>query len=742
MCVKVPEPTLLPGHVLIRVKHSFVSVGTETAPLKESLSATEPKDSKFVTTARTAKLAAHYAYLSVLHPDKAVRRLRLMADGYRRRLSPAPIEPDGTPAPPQVRSDAYAQGWGVGYSAAGTVVALGAGVSSFNVGDLVAAAGAGLANHADFICVPKNLVCRVPDNCTSVQACTATVGAIAMQAARRASATIGETVAVIGLGLIGQILARILASSGCQVIAFEPNAERTAAYDGGNDITVTNDVQEFQTLIMQRTHNFGVDVTFVAAATKSSDPSNLALRTTRRRGTVVIVGAVGMNFERPDFYLKEIDVLMSTSYGPGRYDREYETEGHDYPYAYVRWTLNRNMQSYLALVANKKLNIDEITNEIVYVEQAPNAYARMLNADVPPIAVVFSYDAVPARANGAALIEGAKKASEGALSFALVGVGAFGVSMIVPRLRAHKQNFQMRAVVSTDTVRGGNYARQEQVEVLASSIEQVTAQTKIDAVVIASRHNRHAEQVISALKQDLHVFVEKPLALTWDELEEISAVHAEKSPKASLSVGFNRRFAPAIQKLSEILTNRKTPMVIHYRMNSGHIPPDHWVQTNEGGGRNIGEACHIYDVFRFLASAQATSISATSINPKELSSLRNDNFSSTISYADGSVATLVYTALGPKEGLGKERMEIFCDGEAYVLDDYKSLTQASSGETLWSANQADKGHDEEIIRFGHFVAEGGTPIIPFDQIIEASATALSVEDLLHGRMIEDVDLDN
>ncbi len=627
----------------------------------------------------------------------------------------------------------YAQGWNAGYSAAGEVVEVGEGVDDFSVGDVVAAAGAGHANHADYICVPRNLVCRVPDGCSTPLAATATIGAIVMQAVRRSSVSIGECAAVIGLGLLGQILVRILLSAGCNVIAFDPKKERATAVSGLATVSVADTPEKFAALLDAKTGGHGADVTFLTAATTSDEPVNMGMRSTRRRGKVVIVGAVGLKIERADFYLRELDLLMSTSYGPGRYDRSYEIDGHDYPLAYVRWTLNRNMNAYLEMIAAGRICLDDIFLDTHPISQASSVYEGLINDNAPPLGVIFSYSEGQDSPSSRTQITGAKKPVGEAHTFALVGVGAFGVSMIVPRLRNHPKGFHLSAVVSSDPVRGGNYARQEGVGVIATSIRQVAEEEKMDAVVIASRHDQHATQVIEGLNAGLHVFVEKPLALNWQELERIVDSYQHRAKTPSLTVGFNRRHAPAVQILREVLDNRVEPIVIHYRLNGGRIPAEHWIQTKEGGGRNLGEACHFYDVFRSLTGAPVTSIAASGINPKETSLQRNDNFTATMTYADGSMATLTYVSVGPKTGLAKERMEVFCGNEAYLLDDYRSLTECSTGKILWRAEAADKGHDEEILRFGNLVATGGEPVVPFDEIVEASAIALTVEDLLHGR---------
>jgi predicted dehydrogenase len=305
--------------------------------------------------------------------------------------------------------------------------------------------------------------------------------------------------------------------------------------------------------------------------------------------------------------------------------------------------------------------------------------------------------------------------------------------MLVPQMKKRRDRFFLRAVVSRNAVQGGNFARENQVEVLTTDFDQVLSDPEIDLVVIATRHHEHADQVVRALRAGKHVFVEKPLALTWAELDRVATAYRAIDTPPLLMVGFNRRFSPAIAAIKARVTGRRAPLAIEYRLNGGYIPLDHWVQGPQGGGRNIGEACHMYDVFRFLAGAPVKTIAAEAIDTGTLPYRRDDNFSATIAYEDGSMAHLLYTALGPKTGLGKERVEVFCDGEAYVLDDYRTLTNASDGAVLWQSSEPEKGHLEELGRLGDAIAQGGESPIGFDELIETSAAALHVQDLLYGR---------
>lgn len=630
------------------------------------------------------------------------------------------------------------QGWNVGYSAAGEVVAVGEGVTDLSAGDLVACGGAGKANHADFVAVPRNLVCRVPAGCDLKTAATTTVGTIAMQGVRRAEPLLGETVCVVGLGLIGLITVQLLAANGVTVLGFDPDAGRLAKAREMGLADGASDTDAFKRLVRDRTGGQGADRVLITAATKSDAPMNLAMAVARRKGCVVIVGDVGLGAKRDDFYRKEIDLRMSTSYGPGRYDRSYEEEGRDYPFAYVRWTLNRNMRAYLELAAQGRIAPGHLVERVVPVDDAPRAYAELAKGEGPaPLAVLIEYPddlrKLPEPPDAARIaIRGHRPAPQGPLKYALVGAGAFGTSMLVPQMAKRADRFFLRGIVSRNATAAGNFARANQVEVLASDLATVLADPGFDLVVSATRHHEHAEQVVRCLEAGKAVFVEKPLAITWEELDRVAKAHAAAAKPAMVMVGFNRRFSPAMRAIREAVASRKSPLVVHYRLNGGYIPPEHWIQGPQGGGRNLGEACHMYDCFRFLAGAPVASIEATAIDPGTLPYLRSDNFSANLRYADGSLATLTYTALGPREGLAKERVEVFCDGEAYVLDDYKRVTRARDGKVLWEG-EVDKGHFEELSRFGDALATGGAAPIAFEEIAEATAVALEVEDQLYGR---------
>lgn len=642
--------------------------------------------------------------------------------------------PDGTGLPVTEMNEI---GWNVGYSLAGEVVAVGDGIDDLTPGDLVACAGAGQANHADYVSVKRNLVCRIPRGCPQDLAATTTVGSIALQGVRRAEPQLGEMFAVIGLGLIGMLTVQILRANGCRVIGIDLDHERAVRAAALGACATATDGKAFERLAHDLTGGLGVDATIVTAASKSDRLLNQAMEITRRKGRVVIVGDIGLKAERPAFYRKEIDLLMSTSYGPGRYDRDYEDFGRDYPPAYVRWTINRNMAAYMDLIADKRIDVRSLIDRVSSIDQAPTVYKELAETSTAPLAVIFQYPddlrPLPDTPDAPVIaLRGHRAPREDRVNYALVGAGGFGTAMLVPQMEKRKDVFFLRAVVSRDAARGGNFARTKSVEKFASELPPILTDPDINLVVIATRHSEHADQVVMSLQAGKHVFVEKPLALTWDELDRVRDAYSSLKQPRLLMVGFNRRFSPALQAIRKELTARIAPVIINYRLNAGYLPPDHWTQGPEGGGRNIGEACHMYDVFRSIARAPVTSISATAIDPRSAAYRRNDNFVTTIRYADGSIGNLVYTASGPKEGMPKERIEILCGGEAWIVDDFKTATRCSDNKVLWSG-VVDKGHFDELSAFGDALVKGDAAPIPIEEIFETSAVALHVEDLLHGR---------
>jgi predicted dehydrogenase len=396
------------------------------------------------------------------------------------------------------------------------------------------------------------------------------------------------------------------------------------------------------------------------------------------------------------------------------------------------------MQAYMELIARGQLQFDPLVDRVVNVDDAPAAYRELADdRGEPPLGVLLRYSSEEHAAAELGVtrvtLRGHRTPPSGPTKWALVGAGAFGTAMLVPQMQKRSDAFFLHAVVSRSAAQAGNFARERRVPVVTSRLDDVLSDPAIGLVVIATRHHEHADQVVHCLRAGKHVFVEKPLAITWAQLAAVVDAYEQQPETPMLMIGFNRRFSPALMKVRELTTQRRAPLVIHYRLNAGYLPLDHWVHGPQGGGRNIGEACHMYDVFRSLANAPVSSVTASAISAGALPYLRNDNFSATLTYADGTLATLTYTSLGPRTGLGKERIEVFCDGDTYVVDDFKLLTRASDGAVLWEGRDVDKGHAQQMSLLADAVISGSGAPVPFEEIVETSAVALQVEDLLGGR---------
>jgi predicted dehydrogenase/threonine dehydrogenase-like Zn-dependent dehydrogenase len=690
---EVPAPGVPPRGLLVRVAGSTISAGTERASVELS------------------KLPLYRRALA--QPHHAKRALEVARrDGFVRTYKRVKDQVDA--------------GLPIGYSAAGVVVEVGEEVVGFAPGDRVACAGAGIANHAELIAVPVNLAVRVPEGVDLEDAATVTLGAIALQGVRRAGPTLGETVGVLGLGILGQLTVQLLRAVGCRVVVFDPDPARVALAIAHGALDGTGDFAE---RARAHTDGFGLDAAIVTAATSSSDPMHVAAESCRRKGRVVIVGDVGLDLKRADLYQKELDVLMSTSYGPGRYDAVYEIEGRDYPIGYVRWTENRNMAEYLDLLASGGVRLDGFLREQYDVDDADSAYAAVSRDGERPLLVFLRYPERAESQTRKVVLRNVPPAA-GKVGVAIVGAGSFALGTHIPNLRKHDDVFTLRCVMSRTGSTARAVAERNGAAYATTDFDEVLHDADVDLVLISTRHDLHAPLTLAALRAGKNVFVEKPLALHEAELAEIEAFFAGVGADAPLLMtGFNRRFSPAAAQARAALAGRTTPLVADYRMNAGHIPLDHWVHGPEGGGRNIGEACHVYDLFDSLVGgADVRRVTAQAIAPTSGRLARNDNFTATISYADGSLCTLTYTALGNAEH-AKERMDVFSDNTVVSLDDYKSLTVTGRGNG-WRGATQNKGHEEELEALAGALRDGGPWPIPLEEQLRAMRIAFAVEEAI------------
>lgn len=699
MVQEVPAPSVSPRNILVRVHHSCISAGTEMAGVKMS---------GLPLYRRALKQPHHVKRVLQMMRDQGIKRVYDRVTG---------------------QLDA---GLPTGYSAAGEVIAIGEQVEGFRPGDMVACAGAGIANHAEVIDVPVNLAVKSPDGLATEQACTVTLGAIAMQGVRRTNPTLGETVVVLGLGLLGQITAQLLSANGCRVIGTDPDSERVSvAEQGGMEFGVVSGEDDLVGRVHRLTDGMGADAAIITAATSSHHVISQAMQCCRKKGRVVLVGDVGLNLDRNDLYKKELDFLISSSYGPGRYDPLYEEGGQDYPLPYVRWTENRNMEEYLNLLAGGKVRLGGLAQRTFPIDHAVEAYESLNGAGQKSLLTLLEYPESQTAFQRRITIAPVRSTGK-QIRVALVGAGNFAQAMHVPNLLQLGSDFKIQCVMSRTGANARAAATRSQAAYATTDYDQVLSDPDVDLVLIATRHNLHGRMALQALRAGKNVFVEKPLTIVPQELDEIEAFFGNTQNPPLLMVGFNRRFSPPVQAALKVLASRTTPLLVNYRMNAGYIPADHWTQTEEGGGRNLGEACHIYDLFNALTVSQYTAISAVSINSSQRQWKKTDNFVASVSYADGSVCSLTYTALGDKS-FPKETMDIFADGKVISLNDYKSLSIAGGKHKGWRSMTQQKGQFEELQALAACLREGRPWPIPLEQIIQATRVSFAVEQQLTGK---------
>jgi len=600
----------------------------------------------------------------------------------------------------------------LGYSLAGTVVDAGSDAGGYKIGDRIACAGAAIANHAEYNAVPKNLSVRIPDGVDDEAASFVTLGAIALQGVRVTQPTLGERVVVMGLGLIGQLTVQLLKANGCRVLGFDPNPARAQlALEMGADRAVSEGLAE---AVLGFTEGHGADAVIVTASTKSSDPLNQAAEISRIKGRVVVVGLVGMNIDREPFYKRELDLRLSMSYGPGRHDPAYEEQGHDYPLAYVRWTEQRNMQAFLELVADGRVTPHKLITHRFPIEQAEAAY-KLMDTDEVYLAILLTYPDVPAPIERVIAVGTPKMHLATGSGF--IGFGNYARSVLVPALKKAGET-RLTSVVTSTGLSAHDAAERYGFAQAATDNAALLEDDSTDCVFIATRHDSHASLTIAALNAGKSVFVEKPLALTHEELADVAAA-AEAAP-GILTVGFNRRFAPMMIAAKDALKSRGGPIAMHYRINAGHVPGDSWLHGAQGGGRIIGEVCHFVDALSFLAGAPPVSVEA--VQPEGV----HDTVSAILRFADGSTGSILYSSLGDS-ALPKEYLEVFAAGTVIRLDDFRKLHITRGGKTTTkSATAQDKGQAGLVAAFYAAARNGATAPIVLDELVAISAATLQI----------------
>jgi len=608
----------------------------------------------------------------------------------------------------------------LGYSNAGVVLEVGSGVSEFHIGDRVVSNG----SHAEVVSVPKNLAARIPDGVTDEAAAFTVIGAIALQGIRLAQPTLGETFVVTGLGLIGLITVQLLRAHGCRVLGIDFDARKLVIAQSFGVETVNLAAGEDPLAAAERlSRGRGVDGVIVAASTKSNEPIHQAAHMCRKRGRIVLVGVTGLELSRDDFYKKELSFQVSCSYGPGRYDPAYEQGGHDYPNPYVRWTAQRNFEAVLDMMADGRLNVEPLITHRFPFERALDAY-KLLESDEFYLGILLEY---PGNRTDAELLqrqvvlqprEASQPAAGATVGF--IGAGGYATKILIPAFK--KAGARLVSIASNGGLSAANAGRKFGSEEATTDVDTILANPAIDTVAIATRHDSHAALVCRALRAGKHIFVEKPLALNLEQIAEVEETWRSLPQPPLLMVGFNRRFAPQVSRMRQLLKGVKGPKALVYTVNAGSIPHDHWTQDPEsGGGRIVGEACHFIDLLRFLVGCPARDVQTTRQSA--------DTVSITINYEDGSIGTVHYFASGHKS-FPKERLEVFAGGRILVLDNFRKLTgfgwPGFKSMRLWQQN---KGAVETAAAFVAAIRAGTSSPIPFDELLEVSRTTLKAASL-------------
>lgn len=685
----VPAPEIRAGSVLIRTTHSLVSLGTERMLV-------EFGKANLIQKARQ-------------QPEKVKQVLdKIKTDGLMPTLE-AVFNKLEQPLP-------------LGYCNVGEVTAVGKGVTDFKVGDRVASNG----HHAEFVCVPQNLVAHIPENVTDQEATFTVIGSIGLQGIRLMNPTFGETVVVIGLGLIGLITAEILKNNGCQVIGFDYDEQKVqiAQSKGINAINPAKGVDTVK-FVEEVTQGIGADGVIITASNKGDEIISQAAKMSRKRGRIVLVGVIGLNINRSDFYEKELSFQVSCSYGPGRYDYNYEQVGNDYPLAFVRWTEKRNFQAILQAMSSGQIEVKPYISEIIELADFGKIYHDLGSKQT--IASILKY---PAESKYTTSVRvGTKNFTQSKGIIGIIGAGNFTKMTMLPALKSISAD--VKFIASAGGVTGTALAKKYNIEYSTTDYKEIISNKEVDLVLITTRHNQHAKVVIETLNSGKSVFVEKPLTINEQDLEEI--ISAYQKANKTLMVGFNRRFSPHIQKMKSLVGN--SPMNVIATMNAGFIPSDSWVHDlNVGGGRIVGEACHFIDLITFLTGSKvkAVCMNALGVNPSE----NTDNASILLKYENGSTGVINYFSNGSK-AYSKERLELYSQERTLVLDNFQSLKGYGFKNFSSLKTSLDKGHKKQFELLIERIRNGGDALIPFDEIINTTkASFAAVESIKKQSWIE------
>jgi len=693
---EVEQPALKRGGVLVKTHFSVISAGTEGMKVREGkmsylgkARARPDQVKKVLDTVRQQGLAATY--------QKVMNKLDSL-----------------TP---------------LGYSLSGEVIAVGEGAEEFCIGQRVACAGAGYANHAEINFIPKNLVVPVPENVPMQHAAFATVGAIALQGYRQAEMQLGETACVIGLGLLGQLLVQILRAGGVHVIGVDLIEARCRLAESlGTKIALAPDHPSLISVVRRLTDGFGVDCVFLAAGGSSNAPVELAVQIARDRARIVDIGKIRLDLPWNEYYLKELDVRFSRSYGPGRYDPVYEEQGIDYPIGYVRWTERRNLASFLDLVAQGKVMLDAIVSSVRGFDEAEQVYQEMAEGKSDGLGTVFKYSGQVETRTRQTLLghasSAARPARNGKVRLGLIGAGNYASSMLLPHLQKNN-DVELAAVATATSLSAQNASRKFGFRVATTDYREILESDGIEAIIIATRHSSHARMVAEALRSGKATYVEKPLALDTDGLELVRRAIAE-SGNDRLMVGFNRRFSPAVKELAQRFADPRVPLMLHYRVHAGQLEQGSWYLDQAEGSRFAGEAGHFFDVLAFLANARPVAVTATSLRPAHVTPDDLENIAASVQYENGSVGNLLYLTQGDTS-VPKEFIEVFGGGRTAQMDNFESnVLFENSGRKKIKLGRIDKGQEHELAAFVRAVRCGESMPISVDSLFETTLTTLAV----------------
>ena len=676
---EVPVPQVKAGNVLIKKTRTLVSLGTERMLV-------EFGKANLIDKARQ-------------QPDKVKQVLdKIKTDGLQPTLE-AVFNKLGQPLP-------------LGYCNVGKVMAVGRGVTEFVVGDRVASNG----NHAEYVCIPKNLVAKIPENVTDEEATFTVIGSIGLQGIRLLNPQLGECVVVVGLGLIGLVAAELLKANGCKVIGVDFDQQKVdiAKNKGIYAINPKNGIDPVK-YVEEVTGGVGADGVLITASAKGDEVIHQACLMSRKRGRVVLVGVIGLNMRRDDFYKKELSFQVSCSYGAGRYDEEYENKGHDYPLAYVRWTEKRNFETILSAISSKMLDVQPLITEEVELVNYAEIYGDMRKHGSIASILKFPVDSTIERV----VPVGENRTMVGSGKLGIIGAGNFASATIIPALK--KVNAPIKYIASAQGLTAKVLAKKAQAENATSDYRVMLDDPEINMVIITTRHNLHASMVMEALEAGKSVFVEKPLCLNEEELQNIENAYMKVSDKITLTVGFNRRFSPFAVKMKALVGGG--PKNIVATMNAGYIPPEAWVQDMEvGGGRVIGEACHFIDLCSFLADSKVVAVCMNALgeNPQE----NTDNVSILLKYENGTNAVINYFANGSKSYV-KERVEVFSQEKVLVLDNWRKLEGFGVKGFSKMTGTMDKGHKRQFALLNERLQKGGEALIPFESIVNTTRASFA-----------------